>query len=236
MKTVSVVIPVYNQAKFIAEAIESVIQQTFPRSEIEIIVVNDGSTDRTSEVLKGYTDHVHVITQANAGVAAARNAGIRQATGKYLCCLDADDLFLPEKIEKQLVVFQKDADIGMVHTGVSVVRPGETGWEVWYDYIPPIYKKRETQIEELLKWNYMVNSSVMVKRELFSQVGLYNESLRYAEDYDMWLRLLTCCRIGEVSEILVHYRWHGSNSSGRHHDDSIVENVREEAVKRFGRT
>lgn len=235
MKTVSVIIPVYNQETFIAEAIESVLQQTFPLEEIEIIVVDDGSTDGTSEKLNSYKDRIHVISQANAGVSAARNAGIRQATGKFICCLDSDDLFLPEKIEKQLAVFQTDAEIGMVHTGVSVVRPGETGWEVWYDYIPPIYKERETQIDELLKWNYLVSSSVMVKRELFSQVGLYNESLRYAEDYDMWLRLLTCCRIGEVSEILVHYRWHGSNNS-RHNDGSIVEVVREEAAKRFGRT
>lgn len=235
MKTVSVIIPVYNQETFIAEAIESVLQQTFPLEEIEIIVVDDGSTDGTSERLNSYKDRIHVISQANAGVSAARNAGIRQATGKFVCCLDSDDLFLPEKIEKQLAVFQADAEIGMVHTGVSVVRPGETGWEVWYDYIPPIYKERETQIDELLKWNYLVSSSVMVKRELFSQVGLFNESLRYAEDYDMWLRLLTCCRIGEVSEILVHYRWHGSNNS-RHNDGSIVDVVREEAAKRFGRT
>lgn len=235
MKTVSVIIPVYNQETFIAEAIESVFQQTIPQNEIEIIVVDDGSTDGTSERLNSYKDRIHVISQANAGVSAARNAGIRQATGKFVCCLDSDDLFLPEKIEKQLAVFQADAEIGMVHTGVSVVRPGETGWEVWYDYIPPIYKERETQIDELLKWNYLVSSSVMVKRELFSQVGLFNESLRYAEDYDMWLRLLTCCRIGEVSEILVHYRWHGSNNS-RHNDGSIVDVVREEAAKRFGRT
>lgn len=233
MKPVSVVIPVYNHETFIAEAIESVLQQSYPN--LQIIVVDDGSTDGTKDVLEKFKGKIELISQANAGLPAARNAGIRRATGEFIAFLDSDDVFLPEKIEKQLRVFEENPEVGMVHTGASVVRPNETGWEVWYDYWPPTYATREEQIDELLKWNYMVVSTVMVRRELFSQVGLFNESLRYAEDYEMWLRLLTCCSIGVVPDIFIHYRWHGGNMS-RQPDESALPVIREEAAKRFGRT
>lgn len=228
MDTVSVVIPAYNSEKFIGDAIESVINQSHAVNQI--IVVDDGSTDGTKDVLEKYQNQIEVVRQMNAGPSAARNTGIKRAHGEYICFLDSDDTYLPRKIERQLSVFRYLTNVGLVHTGANVVHKDGS---IWYTYIPPVYYSREEQIEKLLKSNYIVSSTVMIKRNYLSQAGLFNESYRYAEDYDLWLRLLVYCNFGCVPEVHCHYRWHDRNTSTSA-DVSSVANIQKEAAKRFG--
>jgi glycosyltransferase involved in cell wall biosynthesis len=233
METVSVIIPVHNHEQFIGETIESVMNQSCPHTQI--IVVDDGSTDGTRNVLETYGDRIEVIRQMNAGVVAARNTGINKAIGDYVCILDCDDLFLPNKVELQLAVFRNRPDVGLVHTGAMVERKTDTGWETWYTYIPVNFFTREACIGALLRSNMIVCSTVMVKRELFSQVGLFDDTYRYnGEDYDMWLRLLTRCNFESVPQALLKYRWHGGNMS-QYTDPSLIRRVQIEGAKRFGR-
>jgi glycosyltransferase involved in cell wall biosynthesis len=227
MGTVSVIIPVYNHEEFIGEAIESVLAQSYPYTQI--IVVNDGSTDGTKDVLETYKGRIEVIHQSNAGPSAARNNGIRRATGEFICFFDSDDKFLPGKIVRQLSIFQSRPDVGLVHTGINVVHKNG---DHWYTITPPIYHTREAQIVRLLEANYIACPTVMIRRELLSQVGLFNEKYRRAEDYDMWLRLLTCCNFAAIPEPLVDYRWHGGNIS-TYRDFVAEQEIKEAAKKRF---
>ncbi|WP_134704986.1 glycosyltransferase [Ammoniphilus sp. YIM 78166] len=227
MEKVSVIIPVYNHEKFIAETIDSVLDQSHRNTEI--IVVNDGSTDGTKEVLHGYKDKILMIEQANAGPSAARNHGLRKATGKFICFLDSDDKFYPSKLERQLQVFRRVQKVGLVHAGATVTK---TNNQFWYRYIPRPFHSHKQQIVELLRSNHIVCSTVMVRRELFSRVGYFNESYPRHQDYDMWLRLLAHCPFGSVPEALILYRWHEQNIS-RETDKAALRIMKEEAAKRF---
>lgn len=229
---VSVIIPSYNQRIYVVEAIESVLCQSHP--QIEIIVVDDGSTDGTRDALEEYRGKIQIIHQANAGISAARNTGIKQATGQYICLLDQDDLFLPDKIARQLAVFHERTDVGLVHTGAAVIRKGHEGWEFWYGHIPPEYLSREQYIDALLQSNFIVCSTVMAKRDLFLTAGLFNEGYSFGEDYDMWLRMLGYCNFAAIPEVLLDYRWHGQNAT-LFADPSVIPAIQKKAAKRFGK-
>src|SRR5436305_4940478 len=125
MKTVSVIIPAYNYARYIAEAIDGALAQT--HAPLEVIVVDDESTDDTPRVLAGYGDRIRTIRQPNGGAAAARNTGMAAARGEYVAFLDADDVWLPRKLELQLQRFEADPDLGLVHCAMEVIdREGRT--------------------------------------------------------------------------------------------------------------
>jgi len=135
VKTISVIIPAYNHARYLAEAIDSVLAQTY--APLEIIVVDDGSTDGTPAVAASYGDRIRYIRQENAGVGAARNNGIAAARGEYLAFLDSDDIWLPEKLEREIALFDADPQLGFVHCGVekfdesgqtTISMTGAEGW------------------------------------------------------------------------------------------------------------
>ena len=209
MQKVSVVIPTYNYADFIAEAVESVLAQTFPI--FEIIVVDDGSTDNTAEVIKQFGDKVRYIKQKNSGVCAARNNGVKNASGDFIAFLDADDDWLPEKIEKQIAKFDEDAEIGLVHCGMREfdTETGETlrlhieGEEGWV-------------ADDLLLFEKPVvigcGGSILVSRQAFEEVSGFDINLKVGEDWDFCYRLARKFKVGFVREILVDYRNHGNNS------------------------
>ena len=206
---VSVIIPTYNYAHFIAEAVESVLAQTYPI--FEIIVVDDGSTDNTTEVIKQFGDSVKYIKQKNGGVCAARNNGVKNASGDFIAFLDADDDWLPAKIEKQIAKFGEDEKIGLVHCGMrefdtesgETVRlhiEGEEGWVA----------------DDLLLFEKPVvigcGGSILVSRKAFEEIGGFDINLKVGEDWDFCYRLARKFKVGFVREILVHYRHHGDNS------------------------
>jgi glycosyltransferase involved in cell wall biosynthesis len=209
MLKVSVIIPAYNYANYIAAALDSVLQQTYPAHEI--IVVDDGSTDDTAKVLSTYEDRVRVVRKKNAGVAAARNTGMEMATGDLLAFLDADDLWLPRKLERQVQCFEADEEVGLVHCGVLDVNKegqpirehldGRAGWvadEMLFFRGPSVIMGG--------------GSAAMVRRTTQEKIGNFDPALPPSEDWDFYYRCARQFKVAFVPEVLVHYRLHGANS------------------------
>ena len=192
---VSVVIPTYNRGWIIKEAIASVLAQTF--ADFELIVVNDGSTDNTRTLLDGY-DEMIVLNQANKGVSAARNRGIAAARGTYVAFLDSDDLWLPEKLFVQLAFFQANPEALVCQTQETWIKNGQR-----------IYPKHRHQkqsglfFERSLELCLVSPSAVMMKKDLFADVGVFDEELPACEDYDLWLRVGARIPIFLIDEPLV---------------------------------
>jgi glycosyltransferase involved in cell wall biosynthesis len=214
--TVDVVIPVFNGERYIADALSSVIHQTYAPQRI--IVVNDGSTDDTEKVVLSFSSAIPIqhIKKANGGLSSARNAGILNSGSHYIAFLDADDLWEPSKIEQQIALFSHSPyrDLGAVYCGIRKVdacgtltgrpdaRPFETGL-------------RGQILEQLIHSNCISGSasSVMIKRECLATIGLFDESLPTCEDWDLWLRLALHFPFDFVDESLVRIREHGENMS-----------------------
>lgn len=184
-ETVSVIIPTYNRASWICEAVDSVLSQTV--SPLEVIVIDDGSNDDTPERLRIYENRITVLTQTNKGVSAARNAGIKVARGRYIALLDSDDFWEKDKLAFQLDFFRKNPDALICQTGEIWIRNGKR--------VNPMAKHKKLSgmiFEPSLRLCLVSPSAVMIKRELLDSVGLFDESLPACEDYDLWLRI--ACR------------------------------------------
>ena len=200
MIMVSVIIPVYNRAAYIGRAIESVLEQTY--RDFEIIVVDDGSTDNTKEALKPYDDKIRYIYQENQGASGARNAGIKIAEGKYIAFLDSDDIWLPEKLEKQMELFQKSSKkLGVVYCGVSYV-DNKTGQIT--KTIVPDYKGNVSDII-LKRGSGPTTSASVVKKECLKSAGLFDERLFSYEDTDLWIRISQSYKFDYIKDSLVKF-------------------------------
>lgn len=207
MPTVSIVIPTYNAAAYIGAAVDSVLAQSF--KDVEVIVVDDGSTDDTPAVMSKYGPPVRCLRQENSGVAAARNRGIEESTGRYVAFLDADDTWLPDKLERQVAALALD----------KRCRASYTAHVVCTETLEPITVQRSVQrassIEDLLLAGNIIGSicTVICERSLFSVVGGFDPSLSQCADWDMWVRLATVTEFLHVDEPLATYRQHASNMS-----------------------
>ncbi len=179
---VSVVIPTHNRGWIIREAIDSVLGQDF--KAFEIIVVDDGSTDNTQDVLSSCRDRIKVIKQENRGVSAARNEGIISSSGTYIAFLDSDDLWLPGKLETQCEFFRKTPNALICQTEEIWVRNGKR--------VNPGKRHKKVSgffFDKSLELCMVSPSAVMIRRDLFDMCGLFDETLPACEDYDMWLRI-----------------------------------------------
>ncbi len=179
---VSVIIPTYNRAGIIAEAVDSVLAQDY--KDFELIVVDDGSTDNTSEVMARYGDDVRVLFQENKGVSAARNRGITEASGKLIAFLDSDDLWLPQKLSTQVEFFSQRPDALICQTEEVWLRNGIR--------INPKHRHKKPSgmiFEPSLKLCLVSPSAVMIRRDLLDRTGGFDETLPACEDYDLWLRI-----------------------------------------------
>jgi glycosyltransferase involved in cell wall biosynthesis len=213
MPKVSVIIPAYNVEKYICETLDSVLGQTY--SDYDVIVVDDGSTDQTASILKQYITKypkkIRLIQKENAGPAKARNVGIRASNGEYIAFIDADDLWLPEKLENQVGYFEKQTEqVGMVYTNAK--KFDQQG--IWT--LPKRYRKEKVEgwiYKDLLKDNMIPNQSVMVRRSCFDEVGFFEESLDIIEDHDMWIRIAKKYEIAFLEETLSLYREHSQGRS-----------------------
>lgn len=204
MTMVSVIIPAYNQAEFLGVAIESVLAQT--HRNLEVIVVDDGSTDHTPEVVRKYADsRVRYEWQRNSGLSAARNKGIQQSLGGVLSYLDADDEFLPRKLEWLLDVMENRAEVGLAAgQAIPVDVDGAQIGRVFDAGIPP-------DPRDLLLKNPLHVGSVLIRRSWQLRVGPFDESLRSYEDWDMWLRLARAgCQMCWVDKPVSLYRFHNA--------------------------
>lgn len=199
---VSVIIPAYNQALYVSEAVQSVLAQTYPN--FEVVVVNDGSTDDTSRILANIQDpRVKVIWQPNAGLSAARNTGIRESTAPLVTFLDADDYFLPEKLAVQSEFLESHSEIGMVSGGIQTIdREGHLLKQT-------IKQPGSIELPGLLFGNPFTATSVLIRREWIELAGLFDETLRACEDWDLWQRMAYAgCQYAWIEHIVVAYRYH----------------------------
>jgi glycosyltransferase involved in cell wall biosynthesis len=204
---VSVIIPTYNSVQYLTAAIESVLEQTF--KDYEILVIDDGSTDNTSEAVKCYGEIVRYIYQENGGVSVARNRGIKESKGKYVAFLDADDTWLPNKLERQIETLTCNLEYKFCFSDFLAVS----------EDLQPLEMKRlrleNSAISDLLLRGNIVGSicTVICERSLFDSVGGFDPKLSQCADWDMWVRLATLTDFLFVDEPLVTYRQHSSNMS-----------------------
>lgn len=217
LPSISVVIPCYNAERYIAAAIESVLAQNWP--ELEIIVVDDGSKDASSEIVRQRFPDVKLISQANQGVAVARNTGIAASQGDWIAFLDADDLWLPGKLQAQWRSLESTPS----------VRLGYTAWQTWVSSEPaptPSFiaelnsrAQNSNQWDGPSGWIYpqllldcsVWTSTVLVQRSLLQEIGVFDPALRIGEDYDLWLRASRITAITRLKLPTALYRQHPSS-------------------------
>ncbi|MGD9644487.1 MAG: glycosyltransferase family 2 protein [Pirellulales bacterium] len=205
---VSVVVPVFNGADFLPAALDHVLGQT--HRPLQVIVVDDGSTDGTADVLERYGEQIEVLRQNNRGVGHARNAGIAAARGDYVAFLDQDDWWVPAKLARQVECFEQDAGVGLVHTGVEYFA------EATHEFTSPLNPLARPELlqgncfRRLLEENHVRNSSVMVRRRLLAEAGACDQAIsgNTVQDYDLWLRLARISRFVYIPEPLTVIRLH----------------------------
>jgi glycosyltransferase involved in cell wall biosynthesis len=224
---VSVIIPAYNAERFIAETLESVFNQTY--RPLEVIVVDDGSTDGTAEIVKNYQKSSTVgsepadgadlfyVYQENSGPSAARNNGLRSARGEYVAFVDADDLWTRNKLERQVRYANSLKDVALVF-GDSTIFNGQGV------IVDSAFKKYGfprcddsgrivNAFETMLEKNYIPTGTVLLRKSCLERAGFFDENIRYGEDYDLWLRIALTSEIGCIDEIQELKRIHGNNLS-----------------------
>jgi glycosyltransferase involved in cell wall biosynthesis len=207
--TVSVIIPAHDAEAFIAETLDSVLAQTAPAAEI--LVVADRCSDGTVDVVGRYAQHVRLLLGDAGSAAASRNTGARAATGEWLAFLDADDLWLPDKLDRQLRVVG-DPRTALIYTDRYNIGSRGDLPEI-QGRIQPLYSG-DVFVDLLLLGNHITLSSVLVNREVFLRLGGFDETLRNAEDWDMWIRVAAAHTVAACPEPLVRYRFHPGMKSG----------------------
>jgi len=210
MPLVSVVIPAYNAQRFVLQAVRSVLDQCY--ESIEILLVDDGSTDQTAEIVRQHAPAVRIIHQENAGVAAARNTGLRLARGELICFLDADDGWFPGKLAAQVAFMQTQPEVGLLYHDWLVWRPDATGAYPALPSAPP-ENVGEIDIEQagwiyhrLLLDSLVHTSTAMIRRQVIADVGLFDPQLKLGEDYDYWLRVSRQWQIHKLKAVYSFYR------------------------------
>lgn len=208
MPLVSIVVACYNHEKYIKVAIESIVNQTY--KNIELIVIDDGSKDNSVKVIQELEDKYNFIFihRPNKGLSATLNEGIKLSKGKYFCACASDDIYMLDKIEKQVEFMELNPQYGMCYG--KIIEFDDTGYK----------EKREIKnaksgwiFDDLLMCKFFIPAiTFMIKKEIFDCIGIYDETL-FIEDYDMWLRISNKYQIGFCNEYLAYYRRHETNMS-----------------------
>ena len=197
---VSIIIPTYNRSVTVRRAVDSVLAQTF--LDLEVVVVDDGSTDDTRAALSAYPESVRYASQRNQGPAAARNHGMRLARGEFIGFLDSDDVYYPDNVKAHLARFHSNPDAGLVYAGIEVVdHEGKRVKEV-----RPATQDRGFVLERLVRYNFITASTVLLRRSVMEFAGEMNTKLWFAEDWYYWLRIASRFPVDFVDQILVRYQ------------------------------
>lgn len=215
---VSVIIPAWNGERYLKEAIESILGQDF--ADFELIIVNDGSTDRTPEIAAEFLRdlRVKVLTQQNGGVVSARNAGLRASRAEFVAFLDADDIAKPDRLSKQVTYLTKHPDVAAV--GSFITHFNEHGRAFRVEKFPIGLEQVTSGLE---KRNTLAQPAVMLRREMALAVGGYRDAFRFgAEDYDLWLRLSESHWLDNLPEALTLYRIHTDSMTYRRRGEQTL--------------
>jgi glycosyltransferase involved in cell wall biosynthesis len=236
---VSVVLPAYNARAYIAQAIRSVLDQDY--QNLEIIVVDDGSSDGTPDEARLFGERVRVIEQKNGGPAAARNRGVAHARGKLLAFIDADDLWLPGKLRAQVDYLRENAEAGVVFGRFVRWIAREDGA---FDPPPeiPLAPSAQLIVPEASGWIYpelLLDSviwivSAMVRREIWDALGGLDPALRCGEDYDFFIRASRICKMDKLDRVVAYYRIHTQSTTHVVRDEDFECKVLVRSLKQFG--
>ncbi len=214
MAKVSVIIPTFNRAHIICDSIDSILRQTY--KDFEIVVVDDGSTDDTEHVLAAYGDKIQYIKVSHVGSSEARNIALRQVDGEYVAFLDSDDLWYPEKLEKQMALIESDSRIGIVHSFSEIIDnqgstlDKETGERLNFHYSA---LKRGYHYSAMARQCILWPSTIVVRKACFDEFGLFDPRVEAMEDWDFYLRVALKYEFKIVPEILTQFRFHDSRRS-----------------------
>lgn len=211
--TVSVVIPVYNRGKFVAETINSALAQTY--RDFEIIAIDDGSTDDSLAVLRSFGDQIQLVQHPNGenrGQSAAINLGLKHARGRLIAVLDSDDLWAPEKLSVLVGYLDAHPEIGLVYSNGQWVDEEGRSKGVIYG---PAHIETSDPAKVLMNCYFALPSNSVVRREAYDKAGGFDESLRTAQDHDMAVRLAEVARLAYVDRVLWSYRRHTASVSKR---------------------
>ena len=206
MPKVSVIMPAYNNERYLSQAIESVLHQTC--IDYELLIIDDGSTDRTGDIAKGYRakhpGRVRYLLQENKGPGAARNAGLREAKGEYIAFLDADDMWEEKKLEKQMAVFEASPETGLVYSDFYYIDKDNT-MAVRGSFRRYQLPRGDVALEFFSHY-FIFTSTVLMRETYIGKVGFFREDINVGEDYDYFLRVAALCRVEGVEEKLLAKR------------------------------
>ena len=219
MMKISVVIPAYNSAAFIADAITSIQKQSYP--VFEIIVIDDGSSDDTLSVVQNLPGTIIYHKQDNKGPAAARNQGIRLASGLWVAFLDADDQWTPDKIKKQLAILARFPELHLIAGDMSEIAQDDTvltasvldKHQLLGSFLQDQGRPINNALGKLLAKNFIPTGTVLVRRETLIAVGMFNEAIHYGEDLELWARIAAYYPMTCLPEILMLRRLHNNNAT-----------------------
>jgi glycosyltransferase involved in cell wall biosynthesis len=207
---ISVIMSVYNSEKYVREAILSILGQTF--RDFEFIIINDGSTDKSREIIENIKDdRIKIISRENKGLIYSLNEGIKLAKGEYIVRMDADDVCENNRLEEQLKAFEENPEIVLI--GSFAKKIDENGVVIGDLNYPPLswYNIRKYS----LLHNPFIHSSVMFRKDLVNTVGYYNKKFKYVEDYEFWTRIINKYPCKNISQELIRYRIHTSQITNK---------------------
>lgn len=210
-KLVSVIIPAYNVEHYVAETIESVLRQDY--KNMEIIIIDDGATDSTPEIIQKYAEkdsRIVIVTQKNKGLAGARNSGLEKALGEYICIFDADDIMLPDKISQQVAFLDSHTEYDLVYSDAYHFIDGTQNIYFWH--LPHLSKN--TYRDLIVFGNYVNPNTVLFRKSVYDRCGGFDQELRSAEDWEYWLNITYHgIRFGYLQKPLTLYRMRGNSLS-----------------------
>ncbi len=195
--------PLYNGKKYLKDSIESILSQTV-QTEVELVIVDDGSTDGSAELARQLAPNASIFSQKNQGAAAARTHAMQKAQGEYLFFQDCDDVSLPKRLQTSLAMFQADADVGLVFGGAEYI--DDEGQPTRNEKGEATYSPPAFSLEELFQRNSIMTGSVGIRRSVFNKVGGMNPRLHYMEDWEYWLRAACVTKLKRIETILYQYR------------------------------
>ncbi len=225
---VSVIMATYNSTTYLANAVKSILEQSL--KELELIIVDDASTENTKETLKPFSIDTRlkaIYLEKNGGPSAARNAGIRISKGDFIAILDSDDIAFPTRLEAQYNFLKNNPDISICYGNVITYGDKESPKIKRY----PITNEQFTKM--LLKYSPMCHSTAFIKREVFNKIGIYDETLHFAEDLDLWLRAKPYFKFGNCNQILGKYcvRSNSLINKNNRKCEKVTFDVRKKAIK-----
>jgi hypothetical protein len=236
---ITVIVPTYNAASFIEQTLSSVLKQTV--DALEVIVVDDGSSDNTCQIADGLDKRVQVIRQTRAGVCVARNRGLAQARGRYVCFLDHDDVWQRDKLAAQLQVFDQDSEVALVHTDYWVWKQDASGA---FPAAQSMLEEHPTQeldtaisgwvYHHLLVDSFILTSTAMLRTDAVREVGGFDPELPYSEDWDLWLRMARRWRFSKLKGRFALYRQLPSQGSRKFREIDYRTQLIERAVATWG--